>query len=77
MTSESRGGERMREGEHADLAGERNANLQWTYEGDNVVVSGGSDFTLLSGFKGALLALRNDFFGQGSDKISIQGERRE
>ena len=78
FSSESRGTERNVEGELADIIGDRNASLQWSFsEGDNVVVTGGSDFTLLNGFKGALLALRNDFFGQGSEKISIQGEKRE
>lgn len=40
------------------------------------MITGSSDFSLLNGFKGALLALRSDFFGQGSDKITITGERR-
>ena len=42
-----------------------------------MILSGGSDFSQLTGFKGALLALRNDFFGQGSERITIQGEKRE
>lgn len=77
FTSESRGTERNVEGELADILGDRNAVLNWTRtEGDNVVISGGSDFSLLSGFRGALLSLRNDFF-TGSDKITIAGDRRE
>ena len=66
------------EGELADILGDRAATLQWSsQEGDKVILSGGSDFSQLNGFKGALLALRNDFFGQGSERITIQGEKRE
>ena len=66
------------EGELADILGDRAATLQWSSQSEErVIISGGSDFSQLTGFKGALLALRNDFFGQGSDRITIQGEKRE
>jgi len=66
------------DGELFDILGEQNATLAWgSGNTEGVVLSGGSDFSMLNGFKGALLALKSDFFGQGGEKITITGNKRE
>jgi hypothetical protein len=46
------------------LVGESQAILRWSEVegGDNILVRGGSDISLLSNFKGALLKLKDEFF---------------
>ena len=50
------------------------AVLTWSNGEGDVIFRGPSDFTVLRGFKNALLALRNDFGLDGQGRIIIEGE---
>ena len=63
-SNQSSSNQRNLEGEIYDLVGESQAILRWSEVegGDNILVRGGSDISLLSNFKGALLKLKDEFF---------------
>lgn len=64
------------EGELFDVVADNLATLTWsTEEGENVIIHGPSDFALLKGFKNALLALRNDFAGEG--RLLVDADKKE
>lgn len=63
-------------GERIDLSAEQAANLAWSASQENIVVSGSSDVTALSGLKGALLKLKQDFFSPSSGVV-IAGDRKD
>jgi hypothetical protein len=73
----STSGQRNLEGEIYDLVGDSKASLRWSEVegGENIILKGGSDISVLTNFKGALLKLKDEFFS-GSDKIVIAGDRR-
>ena len=63
-------------GDGIDIAAEKNVNLTWSANQEDIVISGSSDVSALSGLKGSLLKLRQDFFSSGSGVV-IAGDRKE
>lgn len=65
-------------GQGLDLESERSTLLAWTETHGKVIINASSDFTQLSGIRGALLKLKEEFFTGGQEEsIIIQGDRRE
>lgn len=59
-----------------DLSAEQSARLHWQESQQNIIISGSSDFTTLSGLRGAILKLKEDFFS-GDSGMVIVGDKRE
>lgn len=69
-------GRRDLNGEGIDINAERAAQLAWSEATENIIISGSSDITRLSGLKGAILKLKEEFFNPSSG-IVIAGDKRE
>lgn len=75
-SSISRSGRQDLNGTGIDINAERSAVLAWEASQENIIISGGSDFTTLTGLRGAILKLKEDFFNVNSGVV-IAGDRRE
>ncbi len=62
-------------GRGLDLSAEEATRLAWAGGSENIIVSGSTDFTTLSGLRGAVLKLKQEFFSSGSG-IVIAGDQR-
>ena len=71
----STNGKRDLEGDLFDVIGETNARLQWSESEESLIIKGTSDVAMLTGFKGALLKLKDEFFSD-KEKVHIVGERK-
>lgn len=69
-------GRRDLNGDGLDINAERSALLTWSESTENVIISGSSDLTRLSGLRGAILKLKEEFFSASSG-IVIAGDKRE
>ena len=49
-------------GTQIDFLAENTANLAWSQTQDSLIINGGSDITVLTGLRGALLKLKDEFF---------------
>jgi hypothetical protein len=45
-------------GDGLDISAERSAALTWTESSENIIISGSSDLTRLTGLRGAILKLK-------------------
>lgn len=69
-------GRRDLNGDGIDFNAERSALLSWSETSENIIISGSSDLTRLSGLRGAILKLKEEFFNPTSG-IVIAGDKRE
>jgi len=69
-------GRRDLNGDGIDTNAERTAFLSWSENSENLIVSGSSDLTRISGLRGAILKLKEEFFNPSSG-IVIAGDKRE
>lgn len=69
-------GRRDLNGDGIDINAEKAAFLSWSQNTDNIILSGSSDITRLSGLRGAILKLKEEFFNPSSG-IVIAGDKRE
>ncbi len=65
------------DGEVFEIIGDRAANLAWDQlQGGLQIIPGGSNYTILSDFKGSILKLWNDFF-EGKTTIDLSKDKAE
>ena len=69
-------GRRDLNGDGLDFSAERSAVLSWNETPENIIISGSSDLTRLSGLRGAILKLKEEFFNPSSG-IIVAGDKRE
>lgn len=63
------------DGEVYEILGDRAATLAWTQnQGGLTIVPGGSNYSILSDFKGSILKLWNDFF-EGKSSVDLSADR--
>lgn len=65
------------DGEVFEIIGDRAASLAWDQsQGGLTIVPGGSNYSILSDFKGSILKLWNDFF-EGKSSLDLSSDRAE
>ena len=63
-------------GEGIDISAEQAVALAWSNSQENIVLSGSTESNNLSGLRGALLKLKQDFFSSNSGVV-IAGDKKE
>lgn len=63
-------------GENIDISAERAVALNWAPVEGNIIVSGSSEVATLTGLRGAILKMKEEFFNANSGVV-IAGDKRE
>ena len=63
-------------GEGIDISAERAVALNWSQSEGNLIVSGSSEVATLTGLRGAILKMKEEFFNANSGVV-IAGDKRE